>query len=194
MVSDYKEEKQGEGEGQMVPTALVIAKPLSIIVPRHDLQKFHQALLDEARENLRVLLPHLSGAKQALDDAQAVVLTTAEDLAERVGLPEQARHYIRSRSRRIGQLRKRITELTRQVSVARRTFDALDAGFIPMPRMPAVKLEYAMGLIPIEALECLAEAKDTGLFDEFRIVDGRDVSAYGYPAVKQNASTAALSR
>jgi len=50
-----------------------------------------------------------------------------------------------------------------------------------MPRLPAVSLEYVLGLIPPDALLALDEAKKTGLFEEFRVVDGRDAWTSGYP-------------
>ena len=158
---------------------------LSLIVARSDLVRFQASLLAEARQRIILVENDLTLARdklvalEASDDPKR-----AADMAEHVGLPDQANEHRWHRTDQIGGARRRITQLTKRYDVARRLLEALEAGHVPIPRLPAVKLEYAIGLIPLEALESLDMAQNTGLFDEFRIIDGRAANRYGYPQTR----------
>ena len=161
------------------------AKPTSIIVARTDIERFHASLLETARLEFQGLDSQLQAAHEALSDLEngpiEERMETAASLADRIGLPEQARSYRVDRSRRIGQLRRRVGTIARRHSQAKRILGALEAGYMPMPRFPALTLEFCFELIPVEAIEAMGQAHDSGLFDEFRIVDGRDATPWGTP-------------
>ena len=133
-------------------------RPSRAIFVKTDLERFLTRLLAEARD---VLLQR----QTTIDELHRGLI-----LAQETGLELQARRY-----------HNRITRRLRDVVRARRIVEALEAGFVPMPRLPAVSLEYVLGLIPPDALLALDEAKKTGLFEEFRVVDGRDAWTSGYP-------------
>ncbi|KKK64685.1 hypothetical protein LCGC14_2981700 [marine sediment metagenome] len=133
-------------------------QPISAIFVRSNLERFHQRLYDEAR--------------QVAEQRHAEVEELREGLrvAEETEQWQQARRY-----------RNRITRRARDITRADAVLQALADGFVPMPRLPAISLEYALGLIPPDALLALEEAKKTGLFEEFRVVDGRNAWKSGYP-------------
>lgn len=133
-------------------------RAIAAIFVRSNLQRFHERLYQEAKE--------------VAEKRQAEVEELREGLcaAEATDQHEQARRY-----------RNRITRRSRDVNRAERVLEALQAGYVPMPRLPAVSLAYALGLIPPDALLALDEAKKTGLFEEFRVVDGRNAHKDGYP-------------
>jgi len=134
------------------------AKPISAVFVRDHIERFHARLVAEAQERVT----HYSNLQTEY--------TAGFERAAAAGLEEQAHSY-----------RIRIVRNAREVTRAQKILDILEAGFVPMPRLPAVRLEYVLGLIPIDILEALEEAKATGLFEEFRVIDGRDTSTYGYP-------------
>lgn len=145
-------------EASEVVAAETTPRAISAIFVRSNLQRFHERLWREAREVAERRQGEIEELREGLR------------IAEETGQEEQARRY-----------RNRVTRRTRDVERADRILQALEAGFVPMPRLPAVNLEYALGLVPPDALLALDEAKKTGLFDEFRVVDGRNAWKGGSP-------------
>lgn len=139
-------------------TAVITIRPSRAIFVRDHLERFHAKLLTEAR----AVAVERQGGFDALDEGLRVALETNNE--------QQARRY-----------RNQITRRKRDVERAHAIVDALEAGFVPMPRLPAVGLEHVLGTIPPDVMLQLEEAKKTGLFEEFRVVDGRDASPSGWP-------------
>lgn len=156
----------------------------SVIIARADMLRFHETMLAEARagaEDRHGELEQAHHRLQFLESGDGNDQERASDLAEHVGLPEQAERYKSHHTNNIGVARRLVTRLTKRVDEADRYLRALETGHVPMPRMAAVRLEYAMGLIPVEAMESLDEAQNSGLFDEYRVIDGREATDWGYP-------------
>jgi hypothetical protein len=138
-------------------TALTI-RPVSAIFVREHLERFHSKLLTEARQTAL----ERQGGFDELEEGLRVATETGND--------QQARRY-----------RNQITRRKRDVERAHSIVNALEAGFVPMPRLPAVSLEYVLGIIPPDVLLAIEDAKTTGLFEELRVVDGRNAWADGQP-------------
>ena len=136
----------------------IAVRPTTAVFVRTNLEQFQNRLLAEGRQVRDLRRSEMEELRQGLAAAEAA------------GIEEQARRY-----------RTRITRRQRDVVRAENIVGALEAGFVPMPRLPAVTLRHVLGLIPPEALLALGEAKETGLFDEFRVVDGRNADRTGWP-------------
>lgn len=140
---------------EVVPAAV---QPQSLIFVRDQLQRFQASLISDAQQRLNQMTAQEAQYREGYEAAKA-----ADE-------PEQMRRY-----------RNRITRLQRSKINAEIILAALQEGYVPMPRLPAVKLDYVLGIIPAEVLKSLELAKDTGLFSEFRVVDGRDADVDGSP-------------
>jgi len=75
----------------------------------------------------------------------------------------------------------RLARRRREADRALMFLTALRDGYVPIPRLPAVRLEYVLGVIPPDVIDLLAEAKKEGIFEEFRVVDGRNAWDGGQP-------------
>ena len=139
-------------------TDVIVARPTTAIFVRTNLEQFQDRLLAEGRQ-IR---------DRRRSDIEELRLGLAA--AEAAALEEQARRY-----------RNQITRRQRDVVQAENIVGALEAGFVPMPRLPAVRLHHVLGLIPPSALLALGAAKETGLFEVFRVVDGRNTDRTGWP-------------
>lgn len=144
-----------QAESQQVVTA---NKPISAIFVREHLERFHARLVEQAHVVAKERQQEFDALQQGLV------------LAQETGEVQQTQRY-----------RNRITRRARDLERAWKVVEALEAGFVPMPRLPAVSLEYMLGIVPPEALLALDEAKKTGLFQEFRVVDGRNATRGGWP-------------
>jgi hypothetical protein len=127
------------------------------IFVRRQLEGFQAALIADAQREVEKAGDALTEARLGLEVAERVEET-------------QASRY-----------RRKITRLTTLRNQAVLVYGALEAGFIPMPTLPAVSLEHVLGMISPEALMALEDARETGLFEAFRVVDGRDSWANGDP-------------
>lgn len=134
------------------------ARAQSLIFIRSHMQRFYDSLLAEAR------------TASSREERQLAEFRDGLRIAEQVGDEIQARRY-----------RIRITRRHRETEKAGKILAALEAGFVPMPRLPALSLRFLLGLIPPDALLALDEAKKTGLFEEFRVVNGQDADSSGWP-------------
>ena len=136
----------------------------SLIFPRGGLQEYQRALIQEAHQRVVV-------TEAQLDEADAGIMAAADAEEER-----QERQWRLRKARRL-----------REVARAKRFEEAILEGYLPIPRLPAVRLEWTQQVLPPEALEILSEAKTAGLFDEFRVVDGQDAYPGGFPRGRQAA-------
>jgi hypothetical protein len=142
-------------------TTIVVTQPVKIasfLMPAGGVASYMAGLMAQADEQAATVQ---DGVQEALRGVEA-----AENAGE-AGLARSWRLRLARRRRE----RDRIDRFCR----------ALREGYVPLPRMPAISLEHAQQLVPPEVLDSLAEAKKAGLFDEFRIVDGRNAWDSGYP-------------
>lgn len=66
----------------------------------------------------------------------------------------------------------RIKRANARVRLLRKVVDALERGFVPLPRFSSRKLDVAIEELPVKALAALAEAQAEKIFDEIRFVPG----------------------
>lgn len=59
-----------------------------------------------------------------------------------------------------------------RVQLLRKIVNCLEAGFVPIPRFTANKVNVDLEELPLNALMALNDAKATGLFDEVKLVSG----------------------
>lgn len=83
----------------------------------------------------------------------------------------------------------RLARRRRELIRAENFTAALRQGYVPLPKMPAVSLRFALEVMPSEVLDCLAEAKEAGVFEEFRVVDGRNADQSGWPRTWSSRKT-----
>lgn len=155
----------------------------SVIAARTDIQRYQHSLIEEAGAGIQDLEERLLKARVRLEDAEKTPPAEhqrAKEIAKRLGLRGQAWDHGVASDSYVRRLRRRVVILARDLGQALRFREAVAAGHLPMPRLPAVGLQHAM-MIPVEALESLELAVASELFDEFRIVDGRDADRYGTP-------------
>jgi len=142
-------------------TAIVLSQPVkvtSFLTPAGGIASYMTGLISQADERAVRIAGEVQEALRGVETA-----LNAEE-------PTLARSW-----------RLRLARRRREADRIDRFCRALREGYVPLPRMPAVSLEHAQHLVPPEVLDRLAEAKAAGLFDEFRIVDGRDAWESGYP-------------
>lgn len=130
----------------------------TLVVGRADIVSYRDSVLSEARQ----LVASLEQKWAEADAAQKAALAAGE--------PDQEWRWRSQRTRRHNQLVKRRKFLT-----------AVEEGYLPIPRLPAVRIEWTERLIPAEALLQLKEAKDSNLFEWFGVIDGTDATAWGSP-------------
>lgn len=134
----------------------------TLVVGKADIGAYQVAVLHEARAAV-------AEVEAGIAEAQAGV-----DAASRAGEGGQLRAW-----------RNRLTRRTNKLAKSRRYLKAVESGYLPIPRLPAVRLEWTERLIPPEALEALAEAKKLGTFEWFGVVDGTDASDWGAPRTRR---------
>ena len=167
-------------------TELAPASPLaveSVIAARTDIQRYQRSLIDQSGERIADLEERLLKSRARLEEAEKAPPPEhqrAKEIAERLGLRGQLSAHGIASGAHVRSLRRRVVLLARDLESALRFREAVVAGHLPMPRLPAVRLEYA-SMIPVEALESLEVAEASGLFDEFRVVTGQDSNRYGTP-------------
>ena len=54
--------------------------------------------------------------------------------------------------------------------------------------MPAVVMSDVYTTMPPDVLDAFQEANEAGVFEEFRVIDGRDTDRYGKPAGTRSAA------
>ncbi len=155
----------------------------SVIAARTDIERYRASLVEETQEALQEVEQRLAKARvvHAAAEAADAPHTRGMEMAEHIGLEDQVRLHDWARGSAVRSARRRVTVLAREADQLKRFGLAVQAGHLPMPRLPALKLDYARNAIPVEALESLEAAQQAGIFDEFRLIDGRDANAYGYP-------------
>lgn len=73
----------------------------------------------------------------------------------------------------LGGHESRLARLADRVQLTRKVIAALRAGFVPIPRFDAHKLNPDVDVLPTRVLVAYAAAQNTELFDEVRLVEGR---------------------
>lgn len=143
---------------------LTVPEIRTLVVGKADLASYHAEVVREARQRVALFEQRLDEAERALALAEQMPSTA----------PGQA-------SRWKGQ----VTRRGNQLSLARRYVGAVDAGYLPIPRLPVVKLQFTERLLPPEALESLKAARDAGVFEWFGVVDGTDATRGGFPLMRR---------
>lgn len=109
-----------------------------------------------------------------------LALAAADRLSGQEGHDQQVRWNwelkIRERKKKI-----RLAKARRALSRAIAMSDALQQGYVPLPTMPAVRMDFVYEVMPPDVLDAFTEAKEAGVFEEFRIIDGRDTFRNGVP-------------
>lgn len=120
-------------------------------------------------------------------DIQAYAVTVLEEAQREVqrwrGQRDEAERAVRAATDanerdQLWRWRAQLTRRSNRLARAQRFLDAVEAGYLPIPRIPARPIGVTDKLIPPEALESLAEAKRSGLFEHFRIADGSELNSW----------------
>lgn len=156
----------------------------AIIAPPGNFSTYMNKLLDATADRIETAKRKVATA-EAWEDSDAIReaeegVAAAERLEGNEGISQLWRWSnelkTRRRSKKI-RLARAKRELTRGLAMK----DALEMGYVPLPRMPAVNMEYVYQAMPPDVLDAFTEAKEVGVFEEFRVIDGREATRYGRP-------------
>jgi hypothetical protein len=134
----------------------------AIIAPPGNFQSYMEKLWKEAHERI------WAAERSAKEAEQALAVAREMDSDEDPGNQE-------------GKWRRQLARRRRNMKVAVAFRDALQIGYVPLPRMPAVSLRWVDELMPADVLDAMTEAGAAGVFDEFRVVNGREADHGGWP-------------
>lgn len=128
----------------------------ALVVGQTDVESYRASMLSEVRTRF-------AERDAALHEAELGV-----DAAVNAQEPEQARLW-----------RSQVTRRRRRRDLASTLLRVVEAGYLPIPRLPSVRLSSLKyrskdNLIPPEALDALAEAKEIPGWQAFELVDGKD--------------------
>ncbi len=148
----------------------------AIIAPPGNFQKYMQTLWEGAHERIDAAEHLVEQRTGERDESESLLDRHYNDS----GNGDDGQQYALVR----GQLQGARSRLTRALSARKRAVafrDALGAGYVPLPRMPAVNLRWVNEIMPHDVLDAMEEAQEAGMFEEFRLVTGQDATSYGYP-------------
>lgn len=149
----------------------------SIIAPPGNFESYMQKLLDDSATQIHDAEDRVGRAQADVDETAALV-TALIDKAESVEDGGQQQRLARGR---LQGARSLLTRALKAANRAKAFREALLAGYVPLPRMPAAKLSWVQELMPADVLDAMQEAKQAGLFEEFRLVTGGDATSDGFP-------------
>jgi hypothetical protein len=148
----------------------------AIIAPPGNFQAYMQKLWVQANERVVEAEQLVEQRTRERDETEALYNRHYNDASP----DDDAQQYLLVR----GQLQGRRSQLTRALTGLRNAEnfrDALGAGYVPLPRMPAVNLRWVQEIMPADVLDAMQEAKQAGMFEEFRIVTGEETTGGGWP-------------
>jgi hypothetical protein len=140
---------------ELVPTENQAMVVRTIVAGKADIQAYANAVLAEAQTEATHWRLSLEEAERGV-----VAASAAQE-------PDQLARWRSQRTRRLHRLER-----------ADRFLKAVEAGYLPMPRIPTRRIDWTDKLIPPECLESLAAAKASGLFEHFSIADGSDITGW----------------
>lgn len=138
----------------------------TLLVPHGLAESLAQSLRAEAQSAL-------SKAEREVNEAEEALRIIAEQLDSEVDVDAHQQQRL---------WRRRWETRNRRRQKALQMIAVLEHGYLPIPRIPAVRISWANTLIPPEALQVLAEAKQSGLFQYFALVNGDESTSGHYPA------------
>ena len=150
----------------------------SIIAPPGNFQSYMEKLWQTAHDAIKEADALVEERTRERDKIEAL-MTTLEEQTE-LALDDDGQQYAIAR----GQLQGARSQLTRALKRQKHAIafrDALGSGYVPLPRMPAVKLRWVQELMPRDVLDAMEEARKAGMFEEFRVVTGQDATRGGWP-------------
>ena len=137
-------------------TALVPAVR-GLVVLRADLASYRDTVLAEAHTRVARKTAALIEAHEGIDAANAA------------GEYDQCAAW-----------QRRYTHRLKPLERAQQFLSAVEAGYLPIPRMPARRFWRDDTVLPPAALQAMAEAKSVGAFETFVLVDGNDDRTPGH--------------
>lgn len=93
----------------------------------------------------------------------------------------------RSALQAIGGHTSRLARLADRIQLTRKVIACLRAGFIPIPRFDANKLNADVDVLPTRVLVAYAAAQNAEVFDEIRLVTGRESRSFRGAVERRNA-------
>lgn len=186
---NWEKVRHGKGTQSMNETTVVTVNdemlPITaILAPPGNFGDYMQRLFETAKANVaeierRILVTERTDNAESIEEAERG-LRAAQQVPGQEGHDQQVqwRYELNSRQRR---KKIRLTKLTRSLRGARSFVEALRAGYVPLPTMPAVRMNFINRVMPVDVLNALTEAKEAGMFEEFRVIDGRDTNRTGSP-------------
>lgn len=163
----------------------------SIIAPPGNFQSYMQKLITTAGEAIEEARRKVAKAEawELSDDLEAAHLGLAA--AQRLEHDEGI-HQVRRWKAEIAIVERRkkvrLALANRALERALQMHEALRGGYVPLPRMPAVHMDHVYATMPPDVLDAFQEASTAGVFEEFRVIDGRDTDRYGRPQPTRSAA------
>ena len=112
---------------------------------------------------------------------RSTVITIPEEIAQiRQSWAESKRQELAMAQSAYGALQeagataRKLQRVREQIAMLRKVIRALDAGFVPIPRFDSEKLRLDTEELPLKAITAINEATAQRIFDELRLVAGRD--------------------
>jgi hypothetical protein len=149
----------------------------SLIVPPGNFADYMRRLIETASAAVEDARRKVLKAEHTEDTENIAEAKRALEAAQRLGGQEghdQQRRWrweLNSRERRkkvrLARAKRRLTQATNMAA-------ALQAGYVPLPRMPAVRMDYMYEVMPPDVLDAFTEAKEVGVFEEFRVITGQE--------------------
>lgn len=168
-------------------TALVEQVPeiTAILAPAGNFSDYMRRLLEASSAAIEELQQKIIVTQERSNDVEAIE-AAERALQAALHTPGQIGHdqAVRWRAALNSLTRRkkiRLARLKKNLVAAQRMVEALHAGYVPLPRMPAVKMDYMYQVMPAEVLDALTEAAEQNVFEEFRVIDGRDTNRMGVP-------------
>lgn len=81
---------------------------------------------------------------------------------------------------------RQVKRVKEKVKFLEKFLETIKAGYIPIPRFDSRHIDYSETPMPAHALMNIKTARESGVFDEIRIVEGREGQRMGpYPALRK---------
>lgn len=174
-MNDYSEETT------IIPAETNVPPMRALLAPPGNFESYMVKLWRTTEKNLSAAESAVESRQDDLAAAKEHAATLEHLIRERTLDPYQGQQQVELAVSRIRGAKMRLTRALTAVRQLTAFRGALETGYVPLPRMPAISLRWVRELMPPDVLDSLKEAKSAGVFDEFRLVTGGEATPWGYP-------------
>jgi hypothetical protein len=164
-----------ETETALVPSAAVL--PATLMTKLGNFQSYMQKLWDGAHQDIERRAADLAEREREYAELE----TNIARLSDQASSVEDGGRQVQLMRNQLRGAKNKITRARRAHTDAVNFRDALAAGYVPLPQMPAIDLCWVDEIMPSDVLDAMEGASADGVFDSFRLVTGADASEGGYP-------------